>query len=69
MIYAAREGHLEAVKLLIENGSIVTQQNVNKRTALIEVAKKGQLDIVNLLLKEGADVNHIDLKNISALIS
>ena len=50
---AARNGHLEVVRLLLEAG--VDKDAGNGATALISAAGNGHLEVVQLLLEAGAD--------------
>ena len=54
---AASEGHLEVVRLLVENGANVNARDENGRTPLFRAADEGHLDIVRLLVENGAEVN------------
>ena len=57
LMIAAWHGHLNLVKLLVENGAFINQQDKkNGFTALIKaVYQKEDEDIVEYLLKHGAD--------------
>lgn len=54
---AARAGHLEAVRLLLDAGLPVNHQDGAGDTALIEAAIGGRADVVSFLLSRGADMN------------
>lgn len=60
LIHAAREGHIDIVKLLLKRGA-----NVNARsddwniTALHFAVDRGHIDVVRCLLAKGADVNSV----------
>ena len=56
---ASSEGHLEMVKLLVENGADVKAKDKDKDgwTALMWASCKGDLEIVKFLVESGADVN------------
>lgn len=54
---AARAGHLEAVRLLLDAGLPADHRDVAGDTALIEAACDGREDVVAFLLSRGADVN------------
>jgi len=49
---AAKNGHLEIVRLLIKNGADVNIVNKEKETALHLAAKNGHLEIVGLLIEK-----------------
>ena len=55
---AAAGGHLELVKLLVENGATIDIGKENgDRTPLIEASDSGHADIAAYLISKGADVN------------
>lgn len=49
-------GHVEAVKLLLEKGADVTVTDNCRNTSLNHASSNGHVEIVKLLLKKGADV-------------
>jgi ankyrin repeat protein/beta-lactamase regulating signal transducer with metallopeptidase domain len=51
--YAAAEGRLEYVKLLLEKGAKATQRNNDQHTPLEAAAAENHLDVVKLLLDRG----------------
>jgi len=56
--YAARDGHIETVRALVEAGANVNRVNpLDKSTPLIVAAINGQYDIAMYLLEHGADPN------------
>ena len=57
LILAAGRGHIEIVKLLLENGADVNSRTKDGDTALIVASKAGHTNVVKLLLERGADVN------------
>ena len=54
LIWAAKRGHLEVVKLLLEQGVAVDTDDEN---SLKQAVFYGHLDVVKLLLKYGADIH------------
>lgn len=57
---AAYEGHLDIVRLLVERGAIVNdQQNTEAIAPLHAAAELNRLDVVAYLLSSGVDVNPI----------
>jgi uncharacterized protein len=55
---AANKGHLDVVKLLVENGADLNYKHpITKMTALGLAAVDGHTDIVQYLLAKGADPN------------
>jgi ankyrin repeat protein len=57
LIEAAANGHMEVVKLLIENGADVNLKGEAWYGPLHAAAAKGHLEVVKILLENGADVN------------
>lgn len=65
--WAAFIGHLETVKLLIDNNADVNIKSVDGKTPLMEASWNGHIAIVKLLLDKGADINTTDNIGITAL--
>nr|XP_033338849.1 ankyrin repeat domain-containing protein 39 [Megalopta genalis]XP_033338850.1 ankyrin repeat domain-containing protein 39 [Megalopta genalis] len=66
--YAARNGHYEVCKMLLENGAAVNAQTpCGHAAALHRAAMQGHIDIVKLLLKFGANANLKDIDGYTAL--
>ncbi len=55
LVWAANEGHLEAARWLLDNGSDVDPRGPDKWTPLMSAASKGNLSIVQLLIDRGAN--------------
>jgi len=55
---AISEGHIEAIKKILDHKFDVNMQNGNGVTPLILAAKEGNTEVVELLIKTGSDVNH-----------
>jgi ankyrin repeat protein len=58
MLFAAREGHLDAVRALIDAGANVNGVSAGDKTSALLIASiNGQFDLAKLLLDKGADPN------------
>ncbi len=57
---AARNAHVDSVKLLIAAGACVNAYGDAKRTPLFEAASRGHAECVRLLLEVGATVDSLD---------
>jgi len=68
LLYAAREGDIEAVKRLLAKGADVNAKDNWGITALMWTAWPGHTEIVNLLISKGADVNAKDKNGRTALM-
>jgi death-associated protein kinase len=60
LIYAAKYGHVEVVRVLLDGGSNVDRANGYGSTALHVAAAYGRLDVCRLLLDWGAKVDRLD---------
>lgn len=60
LYFAARHGRTEIMKLLLESGLSVNEQNKLGETALHAAASSGQVAAIQLLLENGADINVAD---------
>lgn len=65
--FACFSNSKKAVKLLLEHGVDIDNQNVNGATALIYSASAGRTAIVKLLLEAGADISLTTLDDFTAL--
>ena len=54
--YAATGGHVEMIKLLLENHAYIDTESPNKTTPLMMAAQYGNAQSVKLLIDEGADM-------------
>jgi ankyrin repeat protein len=59
LIVAAREGHLDVVRLLLDRGANPNVRSIGDGNALIMAAAEGHPDVVNLLLDRGANINDV----------
>src|SRR5205814_8712767 len=58
LLAAARNGHLEVVKYLVEHGANIDERNnARDKTPLLAAAFDGHYDIVKYLVEHGANVN------------
>ncbi len=60
LMKAALNGHLEAVKKLVEKGAEIDLMDKGGYTAMMLAASNNFHDIVDYLLQQGADVNHTE---------
>jgi|GEM_PF-1020308 len=67
LLIASHKGHTEMVEWLIEIGSPLEAESMDKKTALIRAAFSGHTAIVKLLMNAGADIHAKDKKGKSAL--
>jgi ankyrin repeat protein len=65
---AVKEGLLELVKFLVENGADVNAKYKDNNTALLLACKKSHFDIVKYLVENGAAVNANDSRSSTPLI-
>jgi uncharacterized protein len=57
LLYAARDGHVEAARRLIDAGADIELREANDITALLMALINNHLDVAHLLLDHGAQVN------------
>jgi ankyrin repeat protein len=56
LLFAARQGHLEAVKALVENGANINEVNAGDKTSPLLIASiNGHFDLAKMMLELGAD--------------
>jgi ankyrin repeat protein len=60
LIYAARNGHVEVVRVLLKGGANAERANANQQTALHNAAGAGYVEVCRLLLDWGAKVDPLD---------
>lgn len=65
--YAARDGHLSTVRLLLDAGAAIDDRDPNDITPLLYAASNDRVDVARLLIARGADVNATDWYGRSAL--
>ena len=67
LIYAAREGHMNAVHALVESGADVNEVSADKMSPMVEAIINGHLEIAKYLLDKGADPNLTSISGLTAL--
>ena len=67
LIYAAREGQMNAVKALVESGANINQVSGDKMSPMVEAIINGHLEIGKYLLDRGADPNLVSVSGLTAL--
>jgi ankyrin repeat protein len=67
LLYAAREGHLEAARALVEAGADLNQVNGDKFTPLVMAITNGHFELAQYLLDRGADPKPASLSGMTAL--
>jgi ankyrin repeat protein len=60
LLYAARDGRLEAAKLLLAAGAEINQTDANAITPLIMAIVNNRVDVARLLIEKGADIQAAD---------
>lgn len=68
LIAAASEGHVEAVKLLINHKADVNAKDKDETTSLMAASARGHADIVDVLISAGAQVNEQNIDGHTALM-
>jgi len=67
LLYAAREGHMETVRALVEGGADINLASADKFTPLVEAIANGHFDVGKYLLEHGADPNPATTAGLTAL--
>lgn len=68
--HAARKGNIQLVKLLIENGASINEQNNKGKTSLHLACENGDSDLIRFFITSGADIQvRDDHQNTSLMIA
>lgn len=67
LLYAARQGHVNAVRALLDAGADINQPNADKFTPLLIAIVNGHLDLAMYLLSRGAEPNRASLSGLTDL--
>lgn len=68
LLFAAREGHIDTAKALLDAGVDVNQPKIgDKTTPLVEAVINGNFDLAKVLLDRGADPNQAPINGITPL--
>jgi hypothetical protein len=67
IFHAACNGHVEIVKLLLQEGADPNARNIGSNTALMLAARRGHIEVVKALIAGGVDVNACDRSGGTAL--
>ena len=65
--YAATSGHLDMIRLLLEEHAFIDAQSPNGTTPLMMAASYGSPEAVKLLVEEGADIAMRNQKQMTAM--
>jgi len=68
LMYAAQNGHLRTVEILIDSGANVNAMPYNKVNALLGACIAGHVFVADTLILNGADINTQNLQGLSPLI-
>jgi ankyrin repeat protein len=67
LLYAAREGHLETAKALLEGSADINQVSADKFSPLVMAIANAHLDLAKYLVDKGADPNFVATSGLTAL--
>jgi ankyrin repeat protein len=63
--YAAREGKLNVLQILVESGAYINTEDKYGQTCIFYAIKEGHYEIVEYLVQKGADINKVDKKKLT----
>ncbi|HEY7389001.1 MAG TPA: ankyrin repeat domain-containing protein [Bryobacteraceae bacterium] len=69
LLFAIRNGNLEAIKLLLDSGADIHESSANRTSPLVIALVNGQTGIASYLLDRGADPNAADAYGRAALFA
>ena len=67
LLYAAREGHIQSARALVESGADLKKSNGDKLTPLILSVINGHFDLAKYLLDRGANPKFASVSGLTAL--
>ena len=67
LLFAAREGHMDAVRALVEGGAGLNVSNGDKFSPMVMAIVNGHYDVAQYLLDRGADPNVASVSGLTAL--
>ena len=67
LLFAAREGHMDAVRALVEGGADLNAVNGDKISPLVMTLMNGHYDVAQYLVDRGADPNLASVAGLTAL--
>jgi ankyrin repeat protein len=68
LLYAARDGHMEAAKALLEGGASINEVSASEKTSpLVMATMNGHFDLAKLFVDWGADPNLSNAQGLTAL--
>jgi uncharacterized protein len=62
LVLAARQGNLEAVKVLVDSGAALNKPAGDGSTAMLVAIQNGHYDVAQYLVEKGADINKANQK-------
>ena len=65
---AAKNGHANVVRLLLDVGAVVDEWCNSKCTALFKASREGHVEVMEVLLKSNADINRANDEGFSPLM-
>lgn len=69
LMWAAHEGHVDVLQLLLDKGAKVNTRQQLGRSALWYAAQQGQLEAAKLLAEHGADLNVTSNEGVTAVMA